>query len=612
MPDQQHIANRSFQEIFEQDIIYEIPFFQRAYAWDRMNWKQLDDDINDHIITEVFQQLEEEKQDINLTSMATCISEHEYFFGPIVVMQQKSPIQSLKRFIIIDGQQRMTSVYLLIAIILEHLRRKPDLSEQIAQYTLQLESVLTNKIPSNLDDYFRLKILSNKGDRLPTYLMLFGVNPKSKLLPGDQQLYIPEKNSIGNFKAYMNWKFSKSSANHLVAYSMALLKCLRVVWIPLQEGKDDPQAIFESLNAKGTPLTACELLCSYLFNPLISDDNSHEMIHNKLWLGSIIEVGGERNFELYLRYLYSIGEKKMIGKRRRLYVFFKHRYTILKEQTVEAKAVAMKILDRIHANTGLYNQIGNPVFHPHSNNEIRRSLIKISYTRIHTVYPFLLAMLKAEAQNEVSPQEASQLINITIVLLVRRKISKLSNTKYDTFFPDIWQRIIHKKDKLAALKKEIRKEDLWVDDKEFLEALMHKPLYSKGESSFVQLVLQEIDRQMQSDINQMPDYSTLNQIEHIMPQNLSNKWKKYLGKESDNPGLSILVNTIGNLFLMSQSDDKFEEDSLFEEKKKEVSAKELSALVNDLVDRKDKWNSEAINKRSKDLAEKALQIWNWN
>lgn len=611
MPDEKNVVSRTFEEMFEHPVRYEIPFFQRAYAWDRPNWKQLDDDIEEQILKDVLERIQDKGEKVSTETLQEHLYEYEHFFGAIVVLEKPNSDPALKRFYVIDGQQRITTVYLLIAVIVEQLKRKTELSDSAKEYITYLEGLLKNRINSDGDDYKKLKVFSNKGDRLPTYLMLYGENPSSDLLSADQQLYIPDKNRIDVFRKYMQRKLQSNSVEYLWAYSQALLKSLKIVWIPLKEGKDDPQAIFESLNAKGTPLSASELLCSFLFKPLIDENsNSHEVIHNAKWLKSISEIGGEKNFEAYLRNLLSIGQKKMIGKGRRVYVFFKNNHKILKEKSPEAAALATEVLNNIRESTSLYNNITDPITHPHANADIKRLLVKIDHTNMYSCTPFLLSILRAVKDAELSEQDIVKVLEETLVLLIRRKVAKLAVTKYDTFFPSLWSKIKDEPDKVRAIQDQIKKEDLWVSDQEFQDSFKNKPLYAKTELSFVRLVLQEIDKQMQTH-GQYPDYSTINTVEHVMPQTLTDEWKEYLGEESNDLSLTTIRNTLGNLCLLSQSANSSEGQKLFEDKKKAPALSDVSALNKDLKAREVKWNIAAIKRRSKDLAEKALEVWKW-
>jgi hypothetical protein len=108
---------------------------------------------------------------------------------------------------------------------------------------------------------------------------------------------------------------------------------------------------------------------------------------------------------------------------------------------------------------------------------------------------------------------------------------------------------------------------------------------------------------------QLPDYSSINTIEHVMPQTLDDEWKLYLGAEASDLNLERIKNSIGNLCLISRAANSFVGQDPFEKKKNSYT--DVSALTRDLKGRAVKWNMQEIKRRSKDLADKALGIWSW-
>lgn len=607
MPIDDSINNRTFEELFSNPISFEIPFFQRSYSWERQQWKQLIDDVWEQILPDIREQMVADNGgDENIKEkFEKHLLAHEHYFGAIVVLEKTNSDPALKSFSIIDGQQRITTIYLLIALVVDLLKGKVDLDESAQNYINTLEGYIKNNIDPQGDDYKKLKVYSNKGDRYPTYLKIFKENPESPSLPIDMQLYVKEYNQIDVFWNYALRKLKSYSATVLFVFSQAILKSLKIVWIPLDEKKDNPQAIFEGLNDKGMPLSAIELLCSYLFKPLIDDvTKQHENIHNDKWLKSIKKVGGESNFEFFIRNLFSINKPKMIGKGRKLYANFKNSNKKLSKQ------VAFDTINEIADNTDLFNQIvkpQNPDF-KHSNTEINSLLIKIERTSMHSSIPFILAVLMEEKAGNLNDADTIAILNSLLVLLVRRKICELKTTKYDVFFPSLLSKIINEPDKAKAFKDQILKEDLWVSDQDFKDAFVNKSLYKQTELEFVRLVLQEIDKRMQSH-GQLPDYSSINTIEHVMPQTLDDEWKLYLGSEAGDLNLERVKNTIGNLCLISRAANSFVGQDPFEKKKNSYT--DVSALTKDLKGRTGKWKIQEIKRRSEDLADKALEIWSW-
>lgn len=607
MPIDNSINNRTFEELFSNPISFEVPFFQRAYSWERQQWKQLIDDVWEQILPDVIEQTRNDNTGDKFTieKLEKQLLEHEHYFGAIVVLEKANSDPALKSFVIIDGQQRITTIYLLMALCSQILKEQNDSSETAQKQIDRLDGYIKNNIESKGDDYRKLKVYSNKGDRLPTYLKIFGENPESHSLPIDQQLYIPGKNQIDVFWNYAYKKLKCYPATLLIIFSQAILKSLKIVWIPLDEKKDNPQAIFEGLNDKGMPLSAIELLCSYLFKPLIDDvTKQHESIHNDKWLKSIKKVGGEDEYEFYLRNLFSINKPKMIGKGRRLYANFKNTNKKLSKQ------IAFDTINEIADNIDLFNQIVKPQdpICKHSNKEINSLLIKIERTSMYSSIPFILAILREQKAGNLNDADTIAILNSLLVLLVRRKVCELKTTKYDVFFPSLLSKIINEPDKAKTYKEQISKEDLWVSNQEFKDAFVNKSFYKQTELEFVRLVLQEIDKKMQSH-GQLPDYSSINTVEHVMPQTLDDEWKLYLGAEASDLNLERIKNSIGNLCLISKAANSFVGQNPFEKKKNSYT--DVSALTRDLKGRTVKWNMEEIKRRSNDLADKALEIWSW-
>lgn len=585
------VKNRTFKELLKGTVRFEIPFFQRGYAWQKKQWDQLFLDLQEQIISEL--------------DTGSSVDQLEHFFGPIVVLEKTGGAAELKEFLVVDGQQRITTIYLLLGLIAEHIRAKKHLSSEAVEYSTKLLQYLENDVDVN-DDYMKLKVFSSKGDRLPTYRVIFGSdeNPKTPFLQTDLQLYVPGKNRIDEFKKYAARKLTANFADVPALWQLGevLLTCLKIVWIPLDEEKDDAQAIFESLNDKGMPLSASELLCNYLFRPIIKAKESYEELHNQQWLASIRLLDNDERFEDYLRNLFSIGENKMVGKHRKVYVHFKW-----KNRHLTAKS-AREHLCTIHAGAPLYRSIREPLAHRHKDDAINKLLISISNTRMESSTPFLLAVLRGHATGSLISDQACSILFETLVLLVRRKMTELPTTQYDVMFPSLLDKIINEPNRIRALHDQFKKHEVWVSDQEFQHALINKPTYRSRDLPFARMLLMEIDKRLQIH-GQLPDYTTVNTIEHMLPQTLDEAWEKYLGSEKDDEHLPVLTHTLGNLCLLSGPANSSAGQNPFEAKKKGYSP--VTALARQIIEHADTWNLAAIKNRSGKLAKEALEIWKW-
>lgn len=584
------VANRSFHSLFKNNIQFQIPFFQRGYAWERKHWQQLFEDIEERIISDL--------------DFDSDLNDVEHFFGPIVVLERKNSSPDLKQFQIIDGQQRITTVYILLAIIRNFLQEKAHESQQANEYIATLNKYLINDTES-MDDYTKLKLFSGKGDRLPTYYLVFGkTNPSSKYLQIDQQLYNPQTNKVD---AFISWGHKKirsefGTVPRLWQLAQIVSKCLKIVWIPLDDQKDDPQAIFESLNDRGMPLSASELLCNFVFKPLITANEQYEQLHNNVWLKTVKSIDTNGDFEDYLRTLITIGQKKVIGKGRRIYTFYKMKH---KKMTV---ADAKAFLDSLHSAYPSYNTIINPVVHRHPNSAMNNILINIGSTRMDACNPFLLAVLKTLSLGLINEADCLEMLQEVYVLVVRRKICEMPTQKYDIIFPNLLGKIINEPDKAKAIRDILITEGYYVSNQDFKDALVNRPLYRTRDLAFTRMVLKEIDKKMQP-YNQLPDYTTLTTIEHVLPQTPDSEWKNYLGSDAANPELYKYTNTLGNLCMLSQPANSHAGRDPFDSKKRDYT--DVSALTRDIKARKVTWSIHAIKARSEDLSKHALEIWAW-
>jgi Protein of unknown function DUF262/Protein of unknown function (DUF1524) len=586
-----HAKNRTFKETFSGTVRFRIPFFQRGYAWEKRQWDQLFLDIQEQIIDEL--------------ARGSVIDEIEHFFGPIVVMEQTGTPE-LKEFLVIDGQQRITTVYLLLGLIHEQIRSKRDASSDAHGYLDELKKYLTNDV-GGADDYLKLKVFSSKGDRLPTYRVIFtnDVNPRTPWLQTDLQLYVPGRNGVDAFQKYALKKLKANFPDVPALWQLAqvLLKCLKIVWIPLDEQKDDAQAIFESLNDKGMPLSASELVCNYLFRPILDAKENPEDLHNSLWLLSIQLLGDNDRFEEYLRHSVSIGETKMVGKHRKVYVHFKGKHRNL------TSSAAKQHLADIFLGSPLYRTISDPRLHPYQHDGINQLLISIGDTRMESSTPFVLSVLRAHKAGTLSDDLARTILRETLVLLVRRKMTELATTQYDVMFPSLLGKIINEASPIRAIHDQFRNSHgVWISDQEFEDALITKPANRRNDLPFSRMLLVEIDKKFQSH-GQLPDYTTVGTIEHMIPQSLDEKWTAYLGADANDEHLPVVIDTIGNLCLLSGPANSAVGQDPFEAKKSAYS--QLTALSRQVKEFTGHWDIAAVRSRSQKLAKEALGIWAW-
>lgn len=212
------------------DVHFRLPFFQREYAWEKENWQTLLNDILD--LYEIF------KED----------KPPEHFMGSLVVVNEGT-IGTMPVFKLVDGQQRLTTITLILCAMAEIVKNShPDMHTKIRKY-------FTN--PDEIGEYkYKLLPTSKYGDRR-SYLSIINGNNLNDISNGSR--IIPAYQFF--FKEFS--KRLNSGALEINQLFLTIINCLQVVFIDLNAG-EKPYQIFESLNAKGKPLTQADLVRNYI------------------------------------------------------------------------------------------------------------------------------------------------------------------------------------------------------------------------------------------------------------------------------------------------------------------------------------------------------------
>ena len=219
-------------------MILKIPVYQRNYDWTETNVRRLLDDIK------------------------TVVQDHKsHFIGAIVYMESQNSDLGMPEYLIIDGQQRLTTITLLLQA-LKDLCGKDD--QQAAD---MIESFLTNKYSP---DEYKIKLKPIKSDNVQYEALL---NNKLDKIDQDGHVY---KNYMVAKKTFKSWIESGIKPIEI----LTALRQLQVVGISLKKGEDDPQIIFESINSTGVALTNSDLIRNFL----LMSDHDQDRLFEEYWL----------------------------------------------------------------------------------------------------------------------------------------------------------------------------------------------------------------------------------------------------------------------------------------------------------------------------------------
>jgi len=541
---------KEIESIIEGKRQYVVPLFQRAYVWEKKHWQTLWDDL------------------IDLASSNELNENH--FFGSFVTM----PLEENKRvnqFLLIDGQQRLTTIFLLLAIIRNEAESKaltPELADGIKH------DYLFNTFR---DGSIKLRLTKLQGDEACF-----------------EQIIRGEKCTIDNRIKDAFSFFSKLVSKTTVALetlTQVITRNLRVVHLELGKG-DDPYKIFESLNAKGEELSQADLIRNYFFMRI--DEELVQKHYDDYWQPIQQKLGD--NLSEYMRH-YSMKDGAMV-KKNEVYFTLKKRNDKLK--TSDEVVNSLKDLSKF---AGFYEKLLYP--DKEKNQGIRDRIFRLNQIEITVAYPFVLN-LYAGYENKpqrISEYQFTEILDLLEIFLVRRFICKVPTRGLNYVFPYLYGKLSQYGDFVEGVKGELSKQK-YPANSQFVDAFKTVQLYDRnaGSRQKAKFLLGWLDRFQNKEPVNVNEKGI--SIEHIMPQKLTPEWKKMLGDDWQTIH-KTLCDTIGNLTLSGVNSELAR--SVFSKKQKKLQ--ESNLRLNRYFANLSQWDEEAIRQRADSLAQIALKIW---
>lgn len=532
-----------------------IPLFQRPYTWNRRNWQSLWDDIMAYY------------ED----GLAGC-----HFMGAVVSIPAKTVPVGVTKHLVIDGQQRLTT----IAVMLCALRDSCD-----EKRSAQIQDHLVNRHYEHSADY--LKLLPTQSDRAAYVSLINGVRTTSvnKHLMVDCYEY---------FKKALQGKGDDDQPIDTEKVLEIVKSQLQVVMINLGE-TDDPYLIFESLNFKGEPLSQADLVRNYIlmrFRYSLGDGGEQERIYREIWHPMESRLG--LAFEDFLWH-YAIKDGDNV-KKPKVYSSLKSAFSSSKESSdVEARVGEM---NKASIN---YVRFLNP--EKETNHQIKKELALLHRLEATISYPILINLFSACDNSQFDEDALLKCLRHINSFIVRRTVCDEKRSALNKLFANIASRIpvgVVEMDEWIAteLVKRVRSER-WPDDSEFRRAMLTNNLYG---TKAARIVLDGIEAYLAGkeviDLN-----SSKITIEHIMPQTLNSDWQNESMPDDD--AHKRYVDTLGNLTLTGFNSELG--NMSFSEKRKMYSESGIS--MNREIAKYDRWSPVEIQSRSEALANNAIKLW---
>jgi uncharacterized protein with ParB-like and HNH nuclease domain len=530
-----------------------IPLFQRPYSWKRENWQTLWEDLL------VQYDIEENSS---------------HFMGAIVSVPVRSVPVGVSKYMIIDGQQRLTTLALLLCVLRDKVPQND--ADRIQ------EVYLTNRYREPEDT---LKLVPTQADR-ERYraIVLDRIIPNDDSLMSDAYHFFADKLANG----YDN------DSNRIDTQKVlrTLEHSLQAVMINLGES-DDPYLIFESLNFKGEPLTQADLVRNYLlmrFRHSIAAGGDQERIYNQYWKPMETQLKG--NLTNFLRhYAMKSGDNIYVGG---IYKATKDQFAKL----VTPDEVEIEIVNMCDF-ASYYGRILNPELE-HSL-KIRKRLQNLIQLDVTTSYPLLLRFFDARRLDKLGDDEFERCIGLIEAFVVRRSVCGVPTNALNKLFLQ-WTRNFPSSEFESWLHKSLSGGDggrRFPNDSEFTDAFMSQRQYGRGATRFILYRLEESFGHKET-----VDPTKWITIEHFLPQTLSEEWVQELNGDA-NAIHAALVDTFGNLTLTGYNSELG--NMSFADKKAKLSNTHIE-LTRWILEQ-GHWGEAQIRERGLDLASRAKSMW---
>ncbi len=532
-----------------------IPIYQRTYSWQIAQCNKLFNDI---------------------LRISKDGSSPGHFIGSVVYFQESiHTVSDVPKLLVIDGQQRLTTISIMIAALAEFVRdNQVDIDTNFTK--LQNYYLLNAEEEGEL----RYKLLLTRRDKDSLINIIKGVP-----LGNDASLRVAD-----NFKFFKE----KINAENAVDIYNGIMR-LFIVDVALEKDKDNPQLIFESLNSTGLDLSQADLIRNYIL--MGQEIKLQTELYEKYWYPMEQSYGNEytASFDWFMRDYLSV-KTGTIPRIDRVYDSFK-----TYASSSKAPDTITEVVQDIYKFSGYYV---NMVLHKEPDAELQKGFKNISKLKVDVCYPFLLPVYNDYETGTITNDEFKQIISLVENYVFRRAICGIPTNSMNKTFATIYK-AIQKTDYLEGVKAAFQILDSYKrfpTDTEFEREIVVKEVYNFRNRNYM---LSKLENYKRKEFVNVDDYT----IEHIIPQNpeLSNEWQKMLGEDWKEVQ-SKYLHSLGNLTLTGYNSEL--SDKPFSQKKTmEGGFNDSPIRLNDFLRKVDIWNAENIEARAKELAEKARQIW---
>lgn len=541
-----------------------IPIYQRTYSWTERECRQLWDDIM-------------------RTGSNDDVSAH--FVGSIVYIEKGVyHVTSQSPLLVIDGQQRLTTMALLLAALAKTLDELPEENRE----------PLDGFSPRKLCNYY-LQNPEEKGER--HYKLILSQTDRDSLIAVVAGKEWPKEHSVrvaGNYQLFEKWIGGQKGDLATLCKGIAKLV---VVDIALSRDQDNPQLIFESMNSTGRELTQADLIRNFILMGL--ETSIQTRLYEHYWRPMELDFGQEAydtHFDSFMRHYLTVktGDIPKLGA---VYDAFKvhARSPKVAEAGVESLVADIREYARYYCAMALGAE---------EDHDLNLAFHDLRELKVDVAYPFLLELYNDYEDGFLSKHDFEEAVRLIEAYVFRRAICNIPTNSLNKTFAT-FTKVLKKDCYLESIQAHfllLPSYRRFPNDEEFKRDLQVRDLYNFRSRSYWLRRLENYGRKERVAVT---EYT----IEHILPQNenLSRAWREAMGSEWERIHETWL-HTLGNLTLTGYNSE-YSDHSFAEKRDMSGGFKESPLKLNQGLGQLEQWNEETIRARAQHLSKAAVKVW---
>ncbi|EHR63454.1 DUF262 domain-containing protein [Saccharomonospora cyanea] len=590
-------ATHTVQELFERDVRYIVPLYQRPYVWnEEEQWGPLWQDI-----TALLHHQED-------TGGLGNYAQWSHFLGAIVLDQEQTAPGRIPRFTVIDGQQRLTTLQLLVAAAAKAM------TEVGADNDAEILRELISNNPRKAKGTDLLKVWPTNANREAFVAVMSADGPP----PGrrdDPSNLIDEAfdyftTQIGNYLRGGDDEDPDDRPVSERAEQLRITLCdlLKVVSITLEPG-DNAQVIFETLNARGTPLLSLDLVKNAVFRLATNQSHDTDALYEHVWRPQLDDDywrqkrrQGRLNRptgELFLMHWLTMRLGNVIPATELFATFNKRVLT----GGVDAKA----LINELCSDAAVMRSFDEfPAESPEG-----RFFARLTLLDAGTVLPIVLLLFRSP---EVSTHRRRRALHMLESWLARRALMRMTAKNYNRLIPTLVgklkENLEHADDALhAGLAGSAAMVSRWPDDEELRDFLMTRDVYGTVSQPRIVMALAAVEESLRAEKSEhLPSDRKLT-LEHLLPQDWKTHWPlPDSASPSGEDARAARLHRLGNLTIVTHPLNAAMSNSDWKTKRAALNQHSV-LLLNSRLSRREEWNEEAIDERGEWLAQRLIDIW---